>query len=115
MTALEFIKKFGWNRVKEIILAWSKFLDQCEISEMPTHFDLDLEIFVHEDDFCSPLGESNILVDDLKQYVDAYELVQSYGGLEQSKSLSMSQVGLKKHYDELQQAIKLVEQVNATN
>ena len=115
MTALEFIKKFGLGEAVNIISAWSKFLNQYEISKMPTHFDLDLGVFIHEDDFCSPLDESNILVDDLKQYVDAYELVQSYGGLEQSKSLSMSQVGLKKHYDELQQAITLVEQVNATN
>lgn len=57
MRAVEFIKRFGWEIAKRTLVN----ADGC--------------------DFIKIHGGYEFKFDDLKRYVDAYELVQSYGGV----------------------------------
>ena len=45
MKANEFVEKFGWDKAKEVVSFTSN------VCEDPTHFDSDLDIYVHSDDF----------------------------------------------------------------
>lgn len=104
MTAQKFIKLYGWDEAKKFI-GWYggdtsfKFIKVKEKT-----------ISVHSGD-----QPYDFHIDDLKQFVDAWELVEKHGGLDMAKDLSISQVGLSKHYLELKQAIELVESVNERN
>ena len=49
-------------------------------------------------------------LDDLKQIVDAFELVERYGGMEKAKKLNYDEFRCDIHWNNLQQAINLVEQ-----
>ena len=66
MNAVEFIKLHGWKEVKILLTS-------------PSHG------FFFKEDFFKHYGYD--IYDDLKQYIGAYDLVQSYGGLEKSKKL----------------------------
>ena len=89
MKAIEFIKKFGWVRSQRLVI---------------------------DSDGCSGIRPScggYIDRGDLKKYTDAYELVQSYGGLDEAKDHTMV-LALIEEYEQLKQlqkAITLVEEV----
>lgn len=126
MTAQEFIKQYGWGKAKLVISEWNNYFNQYEVILMPTHYDSDLEIFVHADDFKN-LDESDVCIKDLKQFVDAWELVQVHG-LSKSKDIVddspsddlyyswlLGESGIKDktvHIGTLRKAIELVESVN---
>ena len=126
MNAKEFIKQYGWEKAKLVISEWNNYFNQYEVIQMPTHYDCDLEIFVHEDDFKN-LDDSDICIKDIKQLVDAWDLVGIHG-LEQSKTIvknapsddhfyswSLGNSGVKDktvNIGDLRKAIELVESVN---
>lgn len=87
VNAIEFVKKFGFIEAKNT-------LDDC--------------IFL-EATFFNCLG-FDICVSDLKQIVDAWELVERFGGLEESKKLHYDEFRSDTSYNKLQKAINLVEQ-----
>lgn len=74
MKANEFVKKFGLGKAKEV----SSFTSN--VCADPTHFDSDLDIYVHFDDFKGVMDESDVCIADLKRLVDSHELVRSYKG-----------------------------------
>lgn len=93
MKAIEFIKKFGLGFSKDCV---------------------DNRLF--------SVGGAGGLVsvpDDLKRYVDAYELVQRFGGLKEAKAVAAideNESFLGERFgscDELKQAIALVEEVES--
>lgn len=91
MDAIEFVKKFGWEKAKEAIthVAW------CE-----TAYCIRLKhgCFKSASDCC-------VDINDLKQIVDAFELVEKLGGVEKAKTY------VPDHYksERLKQSINLVE------
>ena len=88
MNAIEFVKKFGFIEAKNT-------LDDC--------------IFL-EAAFFNCLG-FDICVSDLKQIVDAWKLVERYGGLEVAKTCEYSEdLDHVKYNVDLAKAINLVEQ-----
>lgn len=64
MNAVEFVKKFGWERSKKAV--W------LSITEFSRAFDIDSGFII-----CRRK--------DLKRLVESYELVESWGGLEDAK------------------------------
>lgn len=87
MRANEFIKKFGWEVAKKNT---EKCFDGKAIQIAPLY-----------------------MLDDLKRYVDAYDLVQSYGGLKESIRFSKQTYRLTstpKTHKKLCEAITLVEE-----
>lgn len=91
MKAIDFIRKFGWKEAK-------LFVDE-NISAGDVYDNIDDNYFYVETNWT-----------ELKQYVDAYELVQSYGGLDKSKELSCSN-NVIFNVHPLRKAITLVEEV----
>ena len=87
MNAIEFVKKFGFIEAKNT-------LDDC--------------IFL-EAAFFNCLG-FDICVSDLKQIVDAWNLVERFGGLEESKELHYDEFRSDINWNNLQQSINIVEQ-----
>ena len=84
MKAVEFIKQFGWDYAKHVVK------DPLDYS----HY----------------LGDTPYV--DLKRYVNAYELVESYGGLESAKKFVGSEyrkLSQPKTYNRLCEAISDVE------
>lgn len=82
MKAHKFVADFGIERAKAV-------LGECEsfkCVEKPTHFDIDLDIFIHEKDFVE-LDESDVDLSELKQVVDSIEIVKEKGGLTLTKGL----------------------------
>lgn len=74
----QFIREFGEKKAREILSQYEKFIHV----EKPTHFDTDLEIFIHEADFkTGKLDESDINLSDLKRLVESLDLVNNCGGL----------------------------------
>ena len=88
MKANEFVKKFGWDKAKEVASFTSN------VCEDPTHFDSDLDIYVHFDDFKGVMDESDVCIGDLKRLVKSYELMESKGGLDAAKNIVKSQHNL---------------------
>ena len=83
MTVIEFIKKYGWEHSKDVSNGWI------------TNYE-------------------NIVLNELKSYIEAYELVQSYGGTDKSKTFLKSEyrkISTPTTYNNLKQAIKLVEEI----
>lgn len=106
MKANEFVKKFGWGKAKEV----SSFTSN--VCEDPTHFDSDLDIYVHFDDFKGVMDESDVCIHDIKRLVDSHELVESYGGYDLAKNVMQITPLRKSSYDlieNLKQAISDVE------
>ena len=79
MKANEFVKKFGWDKAKGVASFTSN------VCADPTHFDSDLDIYAHFDDFKGVMDESDVCIEDLKRLVESHDLVESYGGLENAK------------------------------
>ena len=100
MTAVEFIQKFGWEKARESMshVAW------CETAYC---IRLGHGCFKSASDCC-------VDINDLKRYVDAWELVQFYDGLSQSKFWVSMMDGcdhVQSRVNELKKAITLVEEV----
>ena len=96
MKAIEFIKKFGWD------------LAQRDIAALESGF-------IKKEDFLEHYGFD--ILDDLKRYVDAWELVQKSGGLDEAKDHTMV-LALIEEYEQLKQlrkSIHLVEEVGECN
>lgn len=89
MKAIEFIKKFGWDLAQRDIAAFESG-------------------FIKKEDFLEHYGFD--ILDDLKRYVNAYELVQRFGGMDESKKCLDDKI-----YPELGRAITLVEEVESCN
>ena len=90
MNAKEFVKKYGWAESKRIVSV-------CPIDMNYRH-----------------LNVCHVLVADLKTLVDAYELVRKHGDLKMAKHYLNNGYCLSADHtwDELKQAIKLVESVD---
>ncbi|WP_151767923.1 hypothetical protein [Acinetobacter oleivorans] len=78
----QFIREFGVDKARDLLNQREKFIHV----EKPTHFDTDLEIFIHEADFrTGKLDESDIDLSDLKRLVESLERVKHRGGLSKTK------------------------------
>ena len=93
MKANEFVKKFGWDKAKEVASFTSN------VCADPTHFDSDLDIYVHFDDFKGVMDESDVCIADLKRLVESHELVERVGGLDRvKKALDGKHIGYTHFY-----------------
>ena len=100
MNAVEFVKKFGWERATEL-------LKECPV-EMP---------YIGRCGFSKTEYNDFVCKDNLKTLVDAWELVEKRGGLSKAKEIEQqywnSGVGCAMFVAmELKQAITLVESCN---
>lgn len=87
MKANEFVKKFGWGYVINVVKNWNQENPYLVVSV----------------DNCT-----TIHIDDLKRLVESYELVESYGGCDLSKEVKNITPLRKSSYDlieSLKQAI----------
>lgn len=108
MKAVDFIKKFGWDEAKRIIGMSRKH------GKSGLHYSLSDELY-----YGASMND-RISVDDLKQLVDAWVLVQKHGGLKSAietyNCFKNACDGVSvKHSPKmiiLKQAIELVESVN---
>lgn len=103
MKANEFVKKFGLDKAKEVASFTSN------VCEDPTHFDSDLDIYVHFDDFKCVMDESDVCIGDLKHLVKSHELVMDYYGLTKAKEHAESNYTAPELKATLKQAIADVE------
>lgn len=74
MKTNEFVKIFGWAKAKDV----SSFTSN--VCEDPTHFDSDLDIYVHFDDFKGVMDESDVCIHDLKRIVESHDFIECLGG-----------------------------------
>lgn len=80
----QFIREFGLGKARDLLDQREKFIHV----EKPTHFDTDLEIFIHEADFrTGKLDESDINLSDLKRLVESVDRVNEHGGYLATKEL----------------------------
>ena len=96
MKAIEFIKKFGWIDASHKNV-WFHFGCSSERSFESIH--------------------GFRIIEDLKPYIDAWELVQNRGGLDEAKDHTMV-LALIEEYEQLEQlrkAIHLIEEVEKYN
>lgn len=83
MRAQQFIKVHGLERARDILEQRDRFTHV----EKPTHFDIDLEIFIHENDFRNgKLDESDVDLGILKRLVESVDLIKYLGGYERTKA-----------------------------
>ena len=99
MNAVEFIKQYGWEEAKSTVNFFSGIFHKLDENENV--------IFTFQ-------------IDDLKQLVDAWELIQKRGSLSEAKAIEQqywnSGVGAAMMVAMvLKQAIELVESVNENN
>jgi tRNA U34 5-methylaminomethyl-2-thiouridine-forming methyltransferase MnmC len=83
MNAVEFVKKFGFDKAKDLACR-----DRTSIGYLS-------------------IEHHNLNQEDLKQIVDAWELVEKFGGLNESRKYVDNRI-----LPELSRAINLVEQLN---
>ena len=86
MNAIEFVKKFGWGEAKSALGHACGSLDHVAYNGY------------------------GILISDLKQIVDAWELVERFGGVIEAKKVHYDEFRGDINWNNLQQAINLVEQ-----
>lgn len=87
MKASEFIKKYGWSKSKYLVNDTSVNFDYYRTSE---HLKL---------------------IEEMKKYINAYDLVESYGGIDEAPYEIYIETGDDFYYNkELEEAIKLVEE-----
>ena len=97
MNAIEFIKKFGWIDASHKNV-WFHFGCSSERSFESIH--------------------GFRIIEDLKPYIDAWELVQRFGGIHMAKADSSDLDGFEKtspYWVKVKQAITLVEEVENYN
>lgn len=93
MNAVEFVKKFGMDLARRDIAAWQSG-------------------FIKREDFLEHYGFD--ILDDLKQIIEAWELVESYGGIAEASCYVFEETGEDCYYNKsLEEAINLVEKCNA--
>ena len=107
MDAIKFIETFGWG------IATGEYVNAREAG---TYMNGKYGVLIHQS-LCEPTTENIDFVfhlNDLKTLVDAWELVDSYGGLQRSKDHLNHRLeyGLYQ-LPKLKQAIELVEKINA--
>lgn len=125
MNAVEFIKQYGWETAKEIlrespVVDAELYSNMCYLKNAHSEGDVD-----HFALFCASSNcwvesssENKLFIDnaiilrDLKQLVDALELVEKHGGLEHARDGEYLANGLGFGVTGLKQAIELVESVN---
>ena len=94
--AVEFVKKYGIDKAKELV---SSIINTISVNG-----------YVCDPCFITDDGEY-VGYNDLKRYVDSYELVESYGGLEKAKLRCYPAKHLTmESYYKLKQAISDVEE-----
>lgn len=97
MKANEFVKKYNIDRAKELV---SSIINTISVNG-----------YVCDPCFITDDGE-HVGYNDLKRYVDSYELVESYGGLESAKEFVGSEyrkLSQPKTYNRLCEAMLDVE------
>ena len=94
MKAIEFIKKFGWIDASHKNV-WFHFGCSSERSFESIH--------------------GFRIIEDLKPYIDAWELVRSYGGLQSCYELLHNLHELTENPEPIRDAITLVEEVESHN
>lgn len=99
MKAAEFIKKFGWGEAKSFVNKTNE-LYGC-ITDLHHASNGYISVLVPH-----LVRDFDTSIKDLKSYVDAYELVQKFGGLIEAKKCIDDKI-----YPELGRAITLVEEV----
>lgn len=95
MKAIDFLKKFGLEHTKYLI-------EDTELTEFAIHSTCGGKYY-----------QDTVSVSDLKQIVDAFELVDSYGGLKEAKEWMQKDIDDEYWDDQSErrkQAINLVEQ-----
>lgn len=76
MTPEQFIYENGEKKARDILSQYEKFIHV----KKPTHFDTDLEIFIHEADFkTGKLDESDINLSHLKRLVESLDIIEKFG------------------------------------
>lgn len=120
MKANEFIKKHGWEEVKRIV---TTYVNSTHVADDARAFINDVEYKNQCPWFADSLN-SMVTMDDLKRYIDAYELMQSFGGLVEAKRnlesidfriavktwFGQALLNQKFYRSKLNQAIQLVEE-----
>ena len=97
MNVQEFIKQYGWGKSSVIVFesigyGANTFYDTCD------------ELYYGQ------INDIRVSVAELKQYIDAWDLVESLDGLSSAKiTLQRGEFG---DFEMLKQAIELVESVN---
>lgn len=100
MNAIEFVKEFGIDHAKRAV-----FREEAPYAKAVCVYNGRLTFSV------SMGGPEWVLIADLKQIVDAWELVESYGGLETAKTCEyLEDLDHVKYNVGLAKAINLVEQ-----
>lgn len=91
MKANEFVKKFGLDLAKRDVAAWQSG-------------------FIKREDFLENYGFD--ILDDLKEIVDAFWLIEKFGGLIEAKKVHYDEFRSDINWNKLQKSINLVEQLN---
>ena len=97
MKAVKFVKKYGIDKAKELV---SSIINTVSVAG-----------YVCDPCFITDDGE-HVGYNDLKRYVESYELIESYGGLESAKKFVGSEyrkLSQPKTYNRLCEAILEVE------
>ena len=104
MNAVEFIKQYGWS--KSTVIVFESIGHGAN-----TFYD------THDELYYGQINDIRVSVTELKEYVDAWELIQKRGGLSEAKAIEQqywnSGIGIAMAVAmEIKQAIELVESVN---
>ena len=102
MNAIEFVKKFGFIEARSVLLK-SKYHYEVDVYLVDTKEFTYIAIQPSEND-------AFVSLTDLKQIVDAFKLVERYGGVEEANKLNYDEFRSDINWNSLQQAINLVEQ-----
>lgn len=87
MEAVEFIKKYGIDEAKKVL------------------------VYCEEQGIGLCVGSKTVSISELKRFVESYDLVEFYGGIECSKSLSYGNIIPNKVIDEIKQAVEDMEKL----
>lgn len=98
MNAQEFIKQYGWS--KSAVIVFESIGHGAN-----TFYD------THDELYYGQINDIRVSVTELKQLVDAWELVEKHGGLEHARDSEYLANGLGFGITGLKQAIELVESV----
>lgn len=122
MRANEFIKKFGWDKAKEVIVDIpDKTATHWVFRKVPSYYSIDFKSWFYDGEWCdSDCHSEQDLIDsyganfvlnlkDLKRLVESWELVKDLYGMERAKQYADSPYTAPEVSDAINQAIKDVE------
>ncbi|MFA3645119.1 hypothetical protein KWD77_16575 [Acinetobacter baumannii] len=90
MDAKNFIRNRGFKKARSLLDERDAFVHV----EKPTHFDTDLEIFIHEKDFKTDrLDESDICLSDLERLVTSIEIIDLFESIKGAKDAHKNGIG----------------------